>query len=634
MLRRPPNGDPFLSEMVGLLNAELLRREPTIVGLVYDGTNLLLRFRAAIAAPLVQLHVQSNAPGGGGMTYDSAHYVSTTLVDCRADRLQDQTIAVTPGTRYAVFLVPVQYDGVSAKVMYDGEGGRPDAMASVTTWIGLPTAHNILSASHSDTTAASVVRGDLVTGQGTTPKWATLAKGAEAYYLRAGATDVAWGQIQGSEVYLPHIGATTFDSLEDFVTLSHSSGLVSGGNVTSAAATFSAAAGTGFLRSSDSATAQLLNIDFAAATGLAATAADTLNYVLVNYHATTPYVSISATAATRTTQFVLAHVLKETIAAPAGFVYHTQNVSYLAYDVPRLVDDMLRTTAPFAWGSGAAVSDGALALYITSGQFYHGLTPMTSPAFDTTTGSTFTAYYGTTGAWAATTGLTLLNNTFYNDGTTTPATLTANRYACNWIYLNPSSGTVTILYGTGDYTAAQASESLPPTIIPPSVQYMYRLIARIIYKKGVTTPYQTDSYLTRLVASTSGAPVHNELAGLQGGTVAQYYHLTSAEYGVYMVAGSLTGTTLASSIVTSSLTTIGTLVAGAVPASLVTAGTFPAGAYTLQGLLTTAASAAAAGAGLRLPHGVAPTSPVNGDIWTTSAGLYVRINGVTVGPLS
>ncbi len=32
---------------------------------------------------------------------------------------------------------------------------------------------------------------------------------------------------------------------------------------------------------------------------------------------------------------------------------------------------------------------------------------------------------------------------------------------------------------------------------------------------------------------------------------------------------------------------------------------------------------------LRIPHGVAPTSPVNGDVWTTTAGVFARINGVT-----
>jgi hypothetical protein len=32
---------------------------------------------------------------------------------------------------------------------------------------------------------------------------------------------------------------------------------------------------------------------------------------------------------------------------------------------------------------------------------------------------------------------------------------------------------------------------------------------------------------------------------------------------------------------------------------------------------------------LRIGHGVAPTSPVDGDMWTTTAGAFIRINGVT-----
>ena len=35
---------------------------------------------------------------------------------------------------------------------------------------------------------------------------------------------------------------------------------------------------------------------------------------------------------------------------------------------------------------------------------------------------------------------------------------------------------------------------------------------------------------------------------------------------------------------------------------------------------------------LRIPHGTAPSSPADGEIWTTTAGLFARINGVTVGP--
>jgi hypothetical protein len=35
---------------------------------------------------------------------------------------------------------------------------------------------------------------------------------------------------------------------------------------------------------------------------------------------------------------------------------------------------------------------------------------------------------------------------------------------------------------------------------------------------------------------------------------------------------------------------------------------------------------------LRVPHGTAPTSPTDGDIWSTTAGVFARINGSTVGP--
>lgn len=50
---------------------------------------------------------------------------------------------------------------------------------------------------------------------------------------------------------------------------------------------------------------------------------------------------------------------------------------------------------------------------------------------------------------------------------------------------------------------------------------------------------------------------------------------------------------------------------------------------TMTGPLGTPASTAST-AGLNLPHGVAPTSPVNGDVWTTSTTMLVRLNGATL----
>ena len=57
-------------------------------------------------------------------------------------------------------------------------------------------AHNLLSATHSDTTAASVVRGDILIGDAT-PKWVRLPKGTNGHVLTMGANDPAWSAAAG-----------------------------------------------------------------------------------------------------------------------------------------------------------------------------------------------------------------------------------------------------------------------------------------------------------------------------------------------------------------------------------------------------------------------------------------------------
>lgn len=53
-----------------------------------------------------------------------------------------------------------------------------------------------------------------------------------------------------------------------------------------------------------------------------------------------------------------------------------------------------------------------------------------------------------------------------------------------------------------------------------------------------------------------------------------------------------------------------------------------ANAPTFAGKPTLPASVSG-GASLNMPHGSAPSSPVNGDIWTTTAGMFARIGGAT-----
>jgi hypothetical protein len=75
-----------------------------------------------------------------------------------------------------------------------------------------------------------------------------------------------------------------------------------------------------------------------------------------------------------------------------------------------------------------------------------------------------------------------------------------------------------------------------------------------------------------------------------------------------------------------------TIVAGDIPTNIVASNYLPLAGGTMTGKLNTVASTTTT-AGLSLPHGAAPTTPVNGDLWSTTSGIFARINGNTIGPL-
>ena len=65
----------------------------------------------------------------------------------------------------------------------------------------------------------------------------------------------------------------------------------------------------------------------------------------------------------------------------------------------------------------------------------------------------------------------------------------------------------------------------------------------------------------------------------------------------------------------------------------------PPEAATLNGIISASPKVVTnapttSSAGFELAPGTAPTSPANGDIWTTTLGLYARINSTTVGPFA
>lgn len=148
---------------------------------------------------------------------------------------------------------------------------------------------------------------------------------------------------------------------------------------------------------------------------------------------------------------------------------------------------------------------------------------------------------GATITFAATTGHTLndewafagrlssqIDNTQYDDGTGTLAILGNGRYGVHWAYLDVH-GHMAFLFGEGSYTLTNAQELEPPTILPPEFETHARLIGKVIIGKNdaVFTSIENNYGQT---FQGSVVTDHANLTGLQGGTAAEYYHLTSAQH--------------------------------------------------------------------------------------------------------
>ncbi len=124
----------------------------------------------------------------------SLAFVALLVVGCMpGDPMLDDlyTKSLYPGTTntYSVGSLVRQYlNGYFQNVYVNGVAVTP----------GIAAPHNLLSATHLDSTVGVVARGDLVTGQGVAPKWVRLPVGGANTVLRSDGTDTAWSSTLAS----------------------------------------------------------------------------------------------------------------------------------------------------------------------------------------------------------------------------------------------------------------------------------------------------------------------------------------------------------------------------------------------------------------------------------------------------
>jgi len=279
------------------------------------------------------------------------------------------------------------------------------------------------------------------------------------------------------------IGTPTYDDFQDWLNIIQSAGRISGGEITENAAhngTIDVAAGTGFIKTTDSATGTSKSFDWDADTGIALTD-NRINYVYMDYNGGAPVVGVTTDRTTLDgrTEFILGKVYRE------GTTLHILSYGIRLTELAYNEHERLISVRGFERASGGEISETGQR-YLTSGAgvFYFGLNRITTSAQDTSGADRFTYWYRDGGGgWTKVTGQQQIDNTHYDDGSGALATLTANRYGVHWVYIHFDSD-INVIYGQGNYKLAEAENAVLPDTVPELVSDFGVLAAKIVVQKS------------------------------------------------------------------------------------------------------------------------------------------------------
>jgi hypothetical protein len=316
-----------------------------------------------------------------------------------------------------------------------------------------------------------------------------------------------------------------------------SAGVYSGCEVTNrSSGTVDVAAGVVVFKTTDSDVGATKQLATPAATGVSLTD-NSVNWIYANYNAGSPTIAVATdwTTINKHTQVILG------CAHRIGTEVYLLNTSQVLPDFDRKEMQRLWEMRGVQRTSGAAIGQtGTRNITVSAGVLHSAVTRFTNTAIDTSGAGTFTAVYrdGGTG-WTEQASQTQLNNTEYDDGSGTLATLGANKYGVHWVYGAKLTGTTMALYiqfGQGSYSLAEANAAMAPTAYPP-LSSVGVLLAKLIIQKNASSILTVENIgdPTLIYAQSND---HEELAGLLGGAAGDHYHLTAAQHTIATQAAS------------------------------------------------------------------------------------------------
>jgi hypothetical protein len=309
----------------------------------------------------------------------------------------------------------------------------------------------------------------------------------------------------------------TFQTLHD---TTDSPGVIVGGEITDDTdGTITVSGGNGFIRATDSNTA---NIGLTSWIETPLTPANNdITYVYVEYNGGNPQVIGTTTERTvdHNTNLFLG-----TVQRTDTFLHPTSRVE-LVGNVPHLLSERLTDVDGLTHASGGVITEtGARFITVSATTFWLGLNEINVYAggFDSSGADTFITFYRDVGLGDWVVGsASQIDNANYDDGSGTLAALTNNRYGVHWVYIGVDDDTY-VIYGRGNYTTSTADAATPPADLPPHLQEHHgALAAKIVVQEAATnlseilsaftTTFTVSAIASHLDLTDIGINTHDEI---------------------------------------------------------------------------------------------------------------------------
>ena len=221
-----------------------------------------------------------------------------------------------------------------------------------------------------------------------------------------------------------------YGSTQDVHTIFHSSGWVSGGDISNNGdGSVTVQFGSGLLRAIDDDGGNLFFISWNLVNPLVLTD-NSLNYIYIEWNGGNPQPIASTTRLSENTTFLLGRIYR------SGFGLDIDiSVIPKVSDHARRMINRMDETMPMkrkAMGGGSIISTAGLSFSVSEGYFWKGLSKITIPAFDSTL--TQFRWYTNPNSSSFTMNNTI-NNTLYDNGGVT-GSISNNRFGTRFIYLN------------------------------------------------------------------------------------------------------------------------------------------------------------------------------------------------------